>query len=229
MRAYYLIEDNDENLDRSSLKKFLVWLVFGLLVVVAIFLLFWNNRKTERDLSDTIKSNSEIINDAKVCLNESSVAQRMLLNLAIVSDLKEREVLMGEWKVACEKNNTSFEMLKGAFPKGFISDAQLIKNAEVSKNNYFKNSKEFLMLTNEGDRNKLSAFLLEILRPSYEMYQSNQKAIFDTANKELLNRTEVITTKSNYIAWIMLLVGMFPFAFMFYKTVRYFVNGLLLK
>lgn len=226
MKAYYLIEGGDENLDRSRIKKIIVLFMFGLLIITAISMLFWNNRKMDRELSTTIRNNSEIINDAKVCLNESSVAQRMLLNLAIISDLKEREILMSEWKAAFKRNDESFQALNISFPKSFISDEQLLEKAKSSKENYFKSSTEFLALTNEGDRNKISDFLLKELKPNYESYQLSQKAIFDTANKELLNRTESITTKSNYIAWIMLVIGMFPFVFTIYKIGSYFINGL---
>jgi len=226
MRAYYLIDDGDDNLDRSRLKKIFVLFLFGVLIITAISILFWNNKKMERELSAAIKNNSEIINDAKVCLNESSVAQRMLLNLAIVSDVNEREILTTEWKAATKNNDKSFSTLSQSFPKSFVSDMQLIEKAKSSKENYFKSSAIFLTLTDDADRDKISDFLLKELRPNYEQYQMSQKAIFDAANKELLNRTQIITTKSNYVAWIMFALGLFPFAFLIYKIGRYFINGL---
>lgn len=224
MKGNYLIKEDGRNFDQSDLKTICVLIAFGLLVVIAIAMLFWNNKRVERSFNNSIIKNTEIINETKTCLTESSVAQRMLLNLAIVDDLNEREILLKEWTLACQKNENSFSNLKLAFSKSTSADIQLIDKIRSSKESYLKSSTEFIGLTNEGNRKKISAFLLKNLKPKYELYQANQKTLFDKSNTELLHNSEVITTKSNTIAWLMLIIGLFPFAFIAFKIVYFFIQ-----
>jgi nitrate reductase NapE component len=224
MKGNYLIQEDERNFDRSDLKMICVLIAFGFLVITAIAMLFWNNRRVEHLFNSSIIKNTEIINETKICLTESSVAQRMLLNLAIVDDLKERNSLKNEWGVACKKNDDSFVILKSHYSKCSSNHIQLIEMATLNKESYFKSSSEFIALTNEGNRKNISDFLLKTLRPKYELYQANQKAIFEKANLELLHKSEVITTKSNSIAWLMLIIGLFPFAFMAFKIGYFFIE-----